>query len=149
MIKSRVFTNGLLEMLATGTGKPVGKGRRPDGNPSSYYILYRVDRQTDGAPYTDLNEDAVLVYQITAVSGPDPTDPDSYGTQAQLEWLEDKAREVILSRDQATGAWSYPITADGIRIIGRRADTEPGGTPDPSDGIMSSASRFAFTLNST
>lgn len=148
MIRTRVFTNALQAMLATGSGKPVGKGRRPDGTPGSYYILYRVDRQTDGAPYTDLNEDATLVYQITAVSGPDPNDPDSYGTQDQLEWLEDKAREVILGRNPGTGVWLHPLTVPGIRVMARLPDIEPGGTPDPSDGIMSSASRFAFKLNS-
>lgn len=148
MIKTRVFTNALAAMLAAGSGKPVGKGRRPDGNPASYYILWRVDRNTDGAPYTDLNEDATLVYQVTAVSGPDPSDPDSYGTQDQLEWLEDKAREVILGRDPATRRWLHELNPPGIRVIARRPDIEVGGTPDPTDGIMSSASRFAFQVNS-
>jgi hypothetical protein len=148
VIKTRVFTNALVAMLAAGSGKPVGKGKRPDGNPSSYYILYRVDRTTDGAPYSDLNEDATLVYQITAVSGPDPNDPDSYGTQDQLEWLEDKAREVILGRDPNTRRWLHDLAPAGIRVMARRADVEPGGTPDPTDGIMSSASRFAFDVNS-
>lgn len=148
MIKTRVFTNGLLEMLATGSGKPVGKGRRPDGNPSEYYILDRVDRQTDGAPYTDLNEDATLVYQVTSVSGPDPGDPDSYGTQDQLEWMEDKVREVILGRNPATRAWLHPLAPSGIRVMARMPEVEAGGTPDATDGIMSSYSRFAFKLNS-
>lgn len=149
LIETRPFTNALRAMLEAGTGKPVGKGRRPDGNPSRYYILYRVDRTTEGAQYSDLNEDATLIYQVTAVSGPDPNDPDSYGTQDQLEWLEDKARTVILGRDPATGAWLYPLAVDGVRIMARLPETEPGGTPDPTDGIMSSASRFAFKLNST
>ena len=148
MISGRTFTDALRDMLATGSGKPVGSGRRPDGKPAAYFILWRVDRQTEGAPFSDLNEDATLVYQVTAVSAPDPTDPDSYGTQDQLEWLEDKAREVILGRDPATGLWLHQLTVPGARVMGRRPDVEAGGTPDPADGIMSSAIRFAFDLTS-
>lgn len=148
MIPSRPVTTALAAMLAAGTGKPVGKGRHPAGNPTAYYVLWRIDRQTTGAPLADLNEDATLIYQITAVSAPDPTVPDSYGTQEQLEWLEDKAREVILGRDPDTGAWLHDLTVSGFKVTGRRTDIEAGGTSDPSDGIMSSASRFAFDLTS-
>jgi hypothetical protein len=149
VIRSRPFTDALAAALATATGKPVGKGRRPDGKPLDYYILWRIDRQTSGAPFSDLNEDATLIYQITCVSAPDPAKPGSFGSQAQLEWLEDKARDVILGRDPATGRWLHDISVPGMRVIARRADIEVGGTPDPADGIMSSASRFAFDLTST
>lgn len=148
MIASRVFTGAVQQLLATASGKPVGDGRQPDGKPSSYYIVYRVDRQTDGAPYSDLNEDATLIYQVTCVSGPDPAKPGSFGTQGQLEWLEDKAREVFLGRNPVTRRWLHDLNPAGIRVIGRRPDAEPGGTPDPTDGIMSSAIRFAFDLTS-
>ena len=149
MIKSRVFTDTIITALAAGSGKPVGHGRRPDGNPTSYFILYRVDRQTSGAPFSDLNEDATLIYQVTSVSAPDPEDPNSFGTQSQLEWLEDKAREVFLGRDPVTGQWLHALAPPGMKVIGRRPDAEPGGTADPADGIMSSAIRFAFDLTST
>lgn len=149
MIDSRVFTKALAAALAAGTGKPVGRGRRPDGNPDHYYILYRVDRDTGGAYFTDLNEDATLTYQVTCVSAKNVGLPDSFGTQDQLEWLEDKAREVILGRHPVTRVWLHDISVPGIRVLARRADVEAGGTPDPTDGIMSSASRFAFDLSST
>ncbi|MCX5000989.1 hypothetical protein [Streptomyces longwoodensis] len=149
MIKSRVFTDAYATTLTNVSGKPVGRGRQPDGRPDAYYILWRVDRQTSGAPFTDLNEDATLIYQVTCISAPDTTDPDSHGAQNQLEWLEDKAREVTLARDPATGLWLHTITAPGIKVMGRRADAEAGGTSDPTDGIMSSALRFAFDLTST
>jgi hypothetical protein len=149
VIKSRVFTDALITTLATASGKPVGHGRRPDGNPTNYYIVYRVDRTTGGAPFSDLNEDATLIYQVTSVSAPDPQDPDSFGTQSQLEWLEDKAREVILGRSPVTGQWLHDLNPTGMKVIARRPDVEPGGTSDPADGIMSSAIRFAFDLTST
>jgi len=148
VIISRVFTNALAAALAAGSGKPVGRGRRPDGNPDHYYILYRLPRQTDGAYFTDLNEDATITYQVTCVSAQDTGVPGSFGTQDQLEWLEDKAREVILGRDPVTRDWLHDITAPGIRVLARRADVEAGGTSDPTDGIMSSASRFVFDLSS-
>ncbi|QKW31525.1 hypothetical protein HUT11_35780 (plasmid) [Streptomyces seoulensis] len=148
MISSRTVTDAVAAMLATGSGKPVGKGRQPAGNPAAYYILWRIDRQTYGAPYSDRNEDATLVYQVTSVSAPDPRNPDSFGTQDQLEWLEDKARDVILGRDPTTGLWLHTLTVPGARIISREPDTEAGGTPDPSDGIMSSASRYTLRLTS-
>lgn len=149
MIENRVFTDALIGMLAAATGTPVGDGRHPDGTPDHYYILYRVDRVTSGAPYSDLNEDATLVYQITSVSAPDPNDPDSFGARNQLEWLEDKARTAVLGRDPASRRWLHDITAPGIKVMARRPGAEPGGTPDATDGIMSSAIRFAFDLTST
>lgn len=148
MIRTRPFTTALAGLLATASQKPVGLGRRPDGAPTHYYILWRIDRATGGAPFSDLNEDATLIYQVTCVSAPDPADPDSFGTQDQLEWLEDKAREVILGRSTATGVWLHPITVPGIKVMSRLPDVEPGGTPDPTDGIMSSNSRFRFDLTS-
>ncbi len=149
MIENRAFSDALLSMLTAATGTPVGDGRRPDGKPDHYYILYRVDRVTSGAPYSDLNEDATLVYQITSVSAPDLDIPDSFGARNQLEWLEDKARTAVLGRHPVTRRWLYDITAPGIKVMGRRSETEPGGTPDATDGIMSSAIRFAFDLTST
>lgn len=149
MIKSRVFTSTLIAALAAASGKPVGCGRRPDGNPSSYFIVYRIDRKTGGAPFSDLNEDATLIYQVTSVSAPDPDQPDSFGTQSQLEWLEDKAREVFLGRDPVTRRWLHDLDPPGMKVTARRPDAEPGATPDPADGIMSSAIRFAFDLTST
>jgi len=149
VISNRAVTSALAALLASKTGKPVGKGRKPDGSPAAYYILWRIDRQTSGAPFSDLNEDATLIYQLTCVSGPDKNTSGSFGTQDQLEWLEDKGREVFLGRDPNTGLWLHPLIIPGVKVMGRRPDVEAGGTPDPADGIMSSASRYALDLTST
>lgn len=149
MIKTRLVTNALRTLLATASGKDVGAGRMPEGTPTEYYLLQFIDRQTSGAPFSDLNEDCTLIYQVTSVSAPDRSDPDSYGTQDQMEWLNDKAREVILGRDPATGLWLHPLTIAGAKVIGRAPEVEAGGTPDAPDGIMSSATRFRFDLTTT
>lgn len=146
MIENRVVTNALRTLLETASGKPVGRGAIPPGSPDHYYILDRIARNTSGAPYSDLNEDATLIYQVTCVSARNLADPDSYGTQDQMEWLEDKAREVFIGRDPVTRRWLHPLTIPGARVLARRPDVEAGGTPDAVDGIMSSASRYAFDL---
>jgi hypothetical protein len=148
VIETRQVTDALATLLQSASGKPVGRGAMPDGDHDHYYILYSVDRQTSGAPFSDLNEDATLVYQVTCVSARSQADPDSYGTQDQMEWLADKARDVFLGRDPLTRRWLHPLTIPGARVIARRPDMEAGGTPDAVDGIMSSASRFAFDLSS-
>lgn len=149
MIKTRLVTNALKALLAEGSEKPVGEGVKPEGDPSEYYILHFIDRQTYGAPYADLNEDCTLIYQVDSVSGRDVTDPDSYGTQDQMEWLVDKAREVLIGRDPVTRRWLYELAVPGGRVMGRAPDVDAGGTPDAADGIMSSASRFRLDLTST
>jgi len=149
MIDTRTFTDALIAMLAQATGKPVGEGRRPDGNPSHYYIVHFITRTTYGAPYSDDNEDAELIYQIGSVSGPDPETPDSYGTQSQVQWLDDRARAAILARDPVTRAWRNPLPLPDGKVIARRESAGAGETPDASDAIMSSAQRFAFTATST
>jgi hypothetical protein len=148
VIETRLVTNALKALLAEGSGKPVGEGVKPEGDPSAYYILHFIDRQTHGAPYADLNEDCTLIYQVDAVSGRDVTDPDSYGTQEQMEWLADKARTVFLGRDPVTRRWLHDLVVPGVRVMGRAPEVEAGGTPGAADGIMSSASRFRFDLTS-
>jgi hypothetical protein len=150
VIDTRTVTDSLTELLATATEQAVGKGRRPDNAArlAHYYIVYFITRTTTGAPFSDLNEDAELTYQVTSVSGPDPDDPTSFGTQNQLQWLDDAARRAVLGRNPATGAWLHPMTIPGARVTGRRAAGEQGESPDPGDAIMSSAQRFTFTVSS-
>ena len=128
-------------MLSETTGFPVGRGQKPQGEPP-YYILYSLDTQLDGAPFTDLNEDASLVWQVTSVSGPSSSVISSTGFQDQTELMADKARKAFLERNPATGQWVNPLTVDGYRVMCRELETEPGGTSDPSDAIISYVQRF-------
>ncbi|MFF1916228.1 hypothetical protein ACFVYE_32495 [Streptomyces sp. NPDC058239] len=148
MIARLPVTMALSALLTSATRIPVGRGRKPKDTSPPYYLLYGVTAQTDGAPFSDLNEDSTLVYQVTSVSGPDPANPDSYGVADQAEWMADLARTAILGRDPATGLWVNELTIPGARVIGRSLDTEPGGTNDPADAIMSYAQRFRFDLTS-
>ncbi|KIF66289.1 hypothetical protein HY68_36930 [Streptomyces sp. AcH 505] len=114
-----------------------------------YSLLYPLEAIASGAPFSDLNEDASFVYQITSVSGPDPTDPDSFGVSDQSEWMADKTRKAILGRDPTTGLWLNQLDIPGAKVVCRELDTEPGATNDPSDAIMSYVQRFRFDLTST
>ena len=149
MIARLPVTMALSALLTSATSIPVGRGSKPPDVAPPYFLLHTVTAQTGGAPFADLNEDSSLVYQVTSVSGPDPVKPDSHGVADQAEWMADKARTAILGRDPATGLWLHQLTIPGVRVIGRSLDTEPGGTSDQSDAIMSYVQRFRFDLTST
>lgn len=142
MISRLAATRAVAALLAEASGLPVGRGQKPKGAQPPYYLLYSVDTSLSGAPFSDLNEDATTVYQVTSVSGPDPTVISSAGLDDQAEWMADKAREAFLLRDPATGRWKYPLAIPGYKVMHRGLDTEPGGTSDPADGIISYVQRF-------
>ncbi|MCX4606844.1 hypothetical protein OG402_41185 [Streptomyces anulatus] len=148
MIARAPVTMAFSALLASATGIPVGRGRKPSGNHHRYYLLHSIGATYSGAPYSDLNEDATFVYQLTPVSAPDPTRPDSHGVADQAEWMADKAREVAYGRDPATGLWLHQLVIPGARVMGRGPDAEPGGSSDPADAIMSYVQRFRFDLTS-
>ncbi|QLJ06739.1 hypothetical protein HZZ00_37535 (plasmid) [Streptomyces sp. NEAU-sy36] len=145
MIDRGQVTQALAALLTTETGHPAGLGRMPKAEPP-YYLLYSVDTSLSGAPFTDGNEDISLVYQVTSVSGPDPKVAGSSGTLGQAERLADKARQVILRRDPSTGLWAAALNIPGAKVMCRELETEPGGTSDPTDGIISYVQRFRFDL---
>jgi hypothetical protein len=145
VIQRLQVTRAIAAMLASASGMPVGRGQKPQAEPP-YYLLYSVDTDLSGAPFTDQHEDASLVYQITSVSGPSSAVASSAGYLDQAEWMADKAREAFLGRDPATGQWKHPLTVPGYKTIGRSLETEPGGTSDPADGIISYVQRFRLDL---
>lgn len=152
MIDKRRVTDWVAATLAAGSGMAVGRGRAPDADPP-YYLLYSVDTAVSGAPLADRHEDASLVYQITAVSGPDPDVAASIATQEQTEWMADRARAVFLGRDPATGRWTHPLTVPGVSCTARSLEVEwggqPGGTSEQESGMMTYVQRFRFDLTTT
>jgi hypothetical protein len=139
-------TMALSALLASATPWPVGRGTKPNGAIPPYLLLYSVDAQTFGAPLADENEQAEYIYQVTSVSGPDPTHPGSTGIADQSELMGDKVRKAILGRDPATGLWLHKLTIPGVSVMCRELDVEAGGTNDPTDGIMSYVQRFKLGL---
>ncbi|MET7792047.1 MULTISPECIES: hypothetical protein [Streptomyces] len=148
MIARLPVTLALSKLLADATKRPVGRSRKPLNTAPPYYLLDSIVTILDGAPFTDRNEDASFIYQVTSVSGPDPKDPDSFGVADQAEYMADKAREAFLGRNPATGLWLYTLTIPGARNIARSLDIEAGATNDPGDAIMSYVQRFRFDLTS-
>ncbi|MFJ1782513.1 hypothetical protein ACIOKA_38040 [Streptomyces anulatus] len=146
MIARLPVTMALSALLASATNLPVGRGSKPANIAPPYFLLYAMPAELSGAPLADEHEDASLVYQVTSVSGPDPSKQDSRGAADQAEWMADKVRTAILGRDPSTGLWLRPLTIPGAKVIGRSLDTEPGGSSDPADAIMSYVQRFRFDL---
>ncbi|MEU9947105.1 hypothetical protein [Streptomyces sp. NPDC047939] len=147
MIERLPVTMALSALLTSATDFPVGRGRKPLADPP-YYLLHSITATYSGAPFTDRNEDASFIYQVTPVSGPDPNVPDSHGVADQAELMADLARKAILGRDQVTGLWLNELVIPGAKVVGRSPDVEPGGTNDPADAIMSYVQRFRFDLTS-
>jgi hypothetical protein len=139
-------TMALSDLVESVTRFPVGRGRKPRDAAPPYYLLYSITATYTGAPFSDLNEDTSLIYQLTPVSGPDPAIPDSYGIADQSELLADKVREAILGRNPVTGLWLHELIVPGAKVIGRSLDVEAGGTSDPTDAIMSYALRVRLDL---
>ncbi|MFJ5294548.1 hypothetical protein [Streptomyces sp. NPDC088348] len=148
MIDRLPVTLAVQALLTSVTGMPVGLGRAPQAAPP-YYLLYSIDAAVGGPPLDDMNADLKLVYQITGVSGPKPGSTQSYGIEEQAEWLADQARRVLLERDPATGLWLHPLTVPGAKNTARALETEPGGTNDPSDAIISYVQRFSLDLTAS
>lgn len=151
MIEKRLVTDWVETTLAAASAMPVGRGRAPTtGAPPPYYLLYSVDTQVSGAPFTDLHEDGSFVYQITSVSGSDPDVPQSTADLDQLEWMADRARTTFLGRDPSTGLWIRPFTVPGVSCMTRSLDVEwgavPGGTSEQEAAIMTYVQRFRFSL---
>ncbi|MFJ2279224.1 hypothetical protein ACIOEZ_34310 [Streptomyces sp. NPDC087866] len=146
MIDRQPVSKALAALLATASGRPVGRGKKPASAGQHYYVLYALDTTIGGSPLADLGEDLSPVYQVTSVSGPDPARPGSTGDPDQVEWMADKARQTFLGRDPGTGLWLHPLTLPGISVMGRSLDIEAGGTNDPTDGIISYVQRFRFDL---
>ena len=146
MIARRPVSVALAALLASASNRPVGRGKKPPGSPQHYYLLYTLDATLGGPPLADEHPDLSPVYQVTTVSAPDPAKPGSAGDPDQVEWMADKAREVFLGRDPATGLWLHTLTIPGVSVMGRSLDVEPGATNDPADGIISYVQRFRFDL---
>lgn len=151
MIEKRLVTDWMATTLTAATHMPVGDGRAPiTGQPPPFHLLYSVDTSVSGAPYADMNEDASLVYQITHVSGPDPSIAQSTADLDQLEWMADKTRKAFLGRHPGTGLWLNPLAVTGIACMRRSLDIEwgaqPGGTSEQEAAIMTYVQRFRFDL---
>lgn len=150
MIEKRVVTNAAAMLLGTATSLLVGKGSIPRTasgfKAPPYYVLTVVDVTAAGAPYADEHEDMEVVYQVTSVSGPVPGQSGTYGTLEQAEGMADKARQAFLGRDSATGLWLHNLDIPGVSCTCRELETEPGGTNDPTDGIISYVQRFRLGL---
>jgi hypothetical protein len=151
MINRQFVTEGVIALLASLTGKPVGLGTVPlnptTGNPypPPYTLLYPLDHSSDDNTLADRHNAAVSDYQATFVSGPAPGQPDSQGTGVQSQWLADRGRKVIERPADGTPGYAHPLAIPGVGCY-RREAREAGGTSNPEDAIITSVIRFRFFL---
>jgi hypothetical protein len=130
---------GAVTMLTAALDRPVGTARIPDGNPAPpYYVVGFAGHAVSGAPYSDLNEDASTVVQITCVAG----------QTNQALWLADRASHAFLDRVPISGQWLHDIPVTGAKVYCREVDSEPGDTSDPSAAIVSYVLRIRLGLTS-
>ncbi|MFB7359669.1 hypothetical protein [Streptomyces gardneri] len=146
MIDRLPVDQAVATMLAAASGKPVGRGAIPPSVEPPYYLLTVVSTTVSGAPLADESEDLSIVYQVTSVTGPAPSNPGSYAVADQAAWLADKARKAFLARHPDAGQWLHSITVPGARVFGRSLDIEPGGSRDESDAIINNVQRFRVDL---
>ncbi|MFJ2752642.1 hypothetical protein [Streptomyces sp. NPDC087297] len=135
MIERRLVTEALRMLLETATGKPCGTGALPltAGKPAEppYSVIRSLPLTLDGAPFSDLHEDAGTQYQVECVAR----------SHAQAEWLADRARTAVLGRNTA-GQWLNPLTLPGWSCYGRGLALDAGPEDDPSAVIVSYVIRF-------
>ena len=90
----RLHTAAVIAKLATGP-KPVGDGKAPAGaDPQvGYFTVYPITGGSTGGTLAGPQDDAELIYQVTCTGS----------TREQVEWLVDKARELLLAGIAVTG----------------------------------------------
>lgn len=154
MIDREPVTQGLQALLATLTGRPVGRRIVPldtDGNPvpPPYTVLYPLDKTDDDKTLEDNNKAAVVDYQATFVSGPKPGEADSRGGDEQVQWMTDRGWKVV--ERPADGSPGYVHTLNVGPGVGcwHREAREAGGTSDANDGIMTGVIRYKLHLATT
>jgi len=155
MIDRQPVTDGVMALLASLTGKPVGLVTAPldpttgAPYPPPYTLVYPLDHSSDDGTLADRHGAAVSDYQATFVSGPAPGHPDSQGTGVQSQWLADKGRRVVERPADGSPGYAHPLDVGaGVGCYCREA-REAGGTSDPGDAIITSVIRFRFYLEAT
>lgn len=151
MIERQAVTQGLQQLLATLTGRPVGRRTVPldaagRAVPPPYTILYPLDRADDTNTIADNQTAAVFDYQATFVSGPQPGIPDSRGGDEQATWLADRGWKVVARPADGSPGYAHPINVgDGVACW-RREAREAGGTDNAEDAIITSVIRYRLFL---
>jgi hypothetical protein len=147
-------TDGLTALLATLTGRPVGRRTIPldaSGHPvpPPYTILDPLDRTDDDNTLADNNKAAIVDYQATFVSGPTAGVPDSRGGDEQAQWMADKGWKVVERTADGSPGYAHTLNVGEGVACWRRDAREAGGTRDANDAIITSVIRYRLYLAKT
>ncbi|MFI2620392.1 hypothetical protein [Streptomyces sp. NPDC018584] len=153
MIDRRPVTDALQALLATLTGRPVGKDTVPLDSagkpvPPPYTLLYTLDDNDADGTLADNHKATVFDYQATCVSGPLPGQPNSRGGADQAQWLADRARRVVERPADGSNDYLHPLTVPGAHCYHREA-RGAGGTSDATDAIITRVIRFRLHLETS
>ena len=154
MIERLPATQGLRQLLATLTGRPVGLRTVPlnaQGQPvpPPYTILYPLDRSDDTHTIADNQTATVLDYQATFVSGPQPGVPNSRGGDEQATWMADRGWKVVQRPADGSPGYAHPIDVGTGVACWKREAREAGGTDNAEDAIITSVIRYRLYLEKT
>ncbi|MER6391291.1 hypothetical protein ABT236_22840 [Streptomyces sp. NPDC001523] len=136
------MTVAVRTMLVAATGRPCGVGVLPlvDGNPAPlpYSVLYPMGGAVDGAPFSDISEDALLTYQVTIVAA----------RVDQAEWLADRVRRAILARTPA-GGWESELIIPGAVAWQRELVVDEGADTTSSGDLVTYVQRYRVTATAS
>jgi hypothetical protein len=131
-------TDGLVDMLVAGTGRPCALNQAPSGATTPYSIVYSIPGGGFDGSLANPDGRCDFVYQVTSV-GADENDAQQHA---------DLVRRKLLERS-ANGAFTAVIAAGAFAVILRRPDGGPGGMTTEGAGdylVVSIPERFVLTV---
>lgn len=142
VVQTQLVTTSLMSMLATATERPCGDHESPLGavlDTGYTYVTSIPGGNFDGPPLWSPESDAVLVYQVTSVGS----------DRAHVEWVADRVRLTLLSRNPAGGFQvAFPVLV-GMSVIHREPDgTSPGVIPEgpPESRVYNIPERYRISV---
>lgn len=137
VLDREVLTTALKAWLAEELNRGVEVGESPSASPLPYVMIYPIPGgRFSGPAFSAPNADADAVYQLTSVGK----------GREQAEWLADRARHVMLDReDDGTFATAFP-DIEGWVVYDRSPDSGPPPVTPDGAGLWRVDERFVLCI---
>lgn len=137
----QLFTDGVIDLLQRGTGRPVGDHKAPDREGRDdddfypYCVVYNLPGGSSDGGLGFGYEDSTVIYQVTSVGL----------TRGQADWMADRVRLTWLARLGV--AFQVPfLSPDGWAVSGRMPNYGFSGGIDsqgePPNRVYNAPERF-------